>query len=188
MIDDWMAEWLSEHYQQLKQQDIDFVLDYFKTHPPKNILDIGCGLAWEGRALQKAYNTELWLLDGDIDANLEGKTVGWRGNAKNMSFYHKLDQLDKALKETGLKNYNLIDCNNINIPEHIKFDLIYSGISCGFHYEANTYRQLIEKHSHSKTKIIFDLRRKVLYQKNVEILEILYKGKKHDKCLIKFVD
>lgn len=188
MIEDWMVEWLSTDYQKLKQQDINFVLDYFKKDPPKSVLDIGCGLAWESRALQKAYGTELWLLDGDADSNPQGKKVGWRGDAENMAFYHKLDHLDKVLKETGLSDYNLIDCNNINIPKEIKFDLIYSGISCGFHYEANTYRSLIEKHSHTNTKIIFDLRKKVLYQDNVEIIEVLQNGKKHSKCLIKFKD
>lgn len=184
----WMPNWVSEDYKKLKQQDIDFVLKYFKDSPPRNVLDIGCGLAWETRALQKEFGTELWLLDGDKDSNPEGKPVGWRGNAKNMSFYHKLDQLDSALKETGLTEYKLIDCNNIKIPNTIKFDLIYSGISCGFHYEANTYRELIEKHSHKKTKVILDLRTKVLYQKNVEIVEVLVHGRKHKKCLVKFKD
>jgi len=184
----WMENWVSEDYKRLKQADVNFLLDYYKRKPPGSLLDIGCGLAYETRALQKEYNTKLWLLDGDADSNPQGRPTGWRGDAENMSFYNKLEELDKALKETGLTDYTLVDCNNISIHKKVKFDLIYSGISCGFHYEANTYKDLIKKHSHRKTKIIFDLRRKNLYQKDIEIVEILVRGRKHNKCLIKFKD
>jgi hypothetical protein len=188
-MQDWLREWTSEDYKGSKRNDIDVLIKYFQKSPPKNLLDIGCGMAWESRALQKVFDTKLWLLDGDADSNQkQSRETKWNPDIKKMAFYHKLDQLDSALKETGLKKYKLIDCNNINIPEDIKFDLIYSGMSCGFHYEANTYRTLIEKHSHPDTKIIFDLRSTVMYQNNVEILQVLYKAKKYNKCLIRFKD
>ena len=188
-MQNWLEEWNSEDYKNSKKNDIDVLISHFRKIPPKNLLDIGCGLAWESRALQKVFATELWLLDGDADTNQErSKETKWNADVNKMAFYHKLTRLNNALKETGLENYKLIDCNNIDIPDDTKFDLIYSGMSCGFHYEANTYRDLIEKHSHLNTKIIFDLRNTMLYQNNIEIVEILYKNKKYSKCLIKFKD
>ena len=37
-------------------------------------------------------------------------------------------------------------------------------------------------------KEIKGIRRKNLYQKDIEIVEILVRGRKHNKCLIKFND
>ena len=184
----WLDKWFTPEYQELKEQDVKFVLEYFKDNPPRKILDIGCGLAWESRALQQNYGSELWLMDGDKKEQSGTKEVGWRGNSKNMGFYNTLDQIDQQLKELGTENYHLVDANNIVIPDDIEFDLVYSAISCGFHYEADTYMDLIKKHSHNETKIIFDLRSKKMHQDNVIIKEVLVTGKKHKKCLIEFVD
>lgn len=186
---EWLKEWYSEEYQQLKQADIEFVLERYKESPPKIMLDIGCGLAWESRALQQAYGTKLYLIDGDSSNNSKKtRDVGWRGPAENMAFYNSLETLDQQLKALGTEDYVLIDAKHIDIDPNIKFDLIYSAISCGFHYEANTYRWLIEKHSHANTEIVFDLRSRKQFQQNVKIKEVLYRGKKHIKCLIEFVD
>jgi len=196
----WLQIWDTPEYQELKEQDINFVLEYFADHPPKKILDIGCGLAWESRAMQQNFGSELWLMDGNgstIWAGLEDnitddqyrkKQIGWRGDAQNMSFYNSLDTLDRLLQEQGTKNYHLIDANNIEIDDDVKFDLIYSAISCGFHYDANTYMDLIRKHSHQDTEVIFDIRIRKLEQDNMHIKKVLYKGKKHYKCLIEFYD
>ena len=185
----WLQIWDTPEYQELKEQDINFVLEYFADHPPKKILDIGCGLAWESRAMQQNFGSELWLLDGDPQGQDTRKSeVGWRGDADNMSFYNSLEELDELLQQLGTENYHLVDANNIQIDEDVKFDLVYSAISCGFHYNANTYMDLIQKHSHENTKIIFDLRTKNLQQDNTIIKEILVVGRKHKKCLIEFSD
>jgi hypothetical protein len=75
-------------------------------------------------------------------------------------FYHTFDFLNAKLQELGTKNYHLIDTNNINIDENIKFDLITSWLSCGHHYPVKTYIDLMKKHSHKDTRIILDLRTK----------------------------
>ena len=184
----WLDEWYTPEYQELKDKDIEFVLEYLKDNPPGKVLDIGCGLAWESRALQQNYGSELWLMDGDKKDSSDTKEVGWRGESKNMGFYHALEELDQQLQQLGTENYHLIDANNIEIPDDIKFDLVYSAISCGFHYNANTYMNLIKKHSHNDTKIMFDLRTKEIHQDNVKIKEVLVTGRKHKKCLIEFTD
>lgn len=196
----WLQIWDTPEYQELKEQDINFVLEYFADHPPKKILDIGCGLAWESRAMQQNFGSELWLMDGDsssiwpgleediTDMQYRKKQIGWRGDAQNISFYNSLDTLDRLLQEQGTENYHLIDANNIEIDDDVKFDLIYSAISCGFHYNANTYMNLIRKHSHQDTEVIFDIRIRKLDQDNMHIKKVLYKGEKHYKCLIEFYD
>ena len=131
------------------------------------ILDIGCGLAWESRLFNEKYNSELWLLDGDAKNNdtksPKANTGKYHATIDDFLFYHPLDNLDIELKKLGTTNYHLVDCNNINIPEDVKFDLITSWVSCGFHYPVNIYKELILKHSHPGTRIVMDLR--VMYKK-----------------------
>jgi len=184
----WLDEWFKPQYKDLKEKDTEFLLDYFKDNPPMRILDIGCGLAWESRAMQQHYGSELWLLEGNKSGNTEKSEIGWRGNRAYMDFYHTLDQLDQQLQKLGAKNYHLIDADNIQIDNDVKFDLVYSAISCGFHYDANTYMDLITEHSHQDTVIIFDVRTKKMNQDNIEIQEVLMNGRKHKKCLIKFLN
>lgn len=45
----WIDDvWNTELYQQLKKENFEIVNSYLDV-PPKKILDIGCGLAWESR-------------------------------------------------------------------------------------------------------------------------------------------
>jgi SAM-dependent methyltransferase len=190
MRNQWMGEgglWDTESYQQNKKENFE-ILDKFLVTPPMKILDIGCGLAWESRLFNEKYNSELWLLDGDTRDN-ESKSSKARAEKYHISadeflFYHPLSEVDTELKKLGTKNYHLIDCNNIDISEDVKFDLITSWVSCGFHYPVNTYRDLILKHSHAGTRVVMDLR--VMYKKTnmperedgVEILKVIAQRKK----------
>jgi SAM-dependent methyltransferase len=185
----WMKIWEEKVSQDYKKTDIECLFLLFQHNPPKHMLDIGCGFAWESRAMNQRFGTQLWLLDGNASDSKPGsKDVGWRSTGDKMAFYNILNDIDLKLKELGTKDYTLIDANNINIPDDLKFDLIYSGISCGFHYPADTYETLIQKHSHKNTKIIFDLRKKRVNQGNIKIVEKLLDGPKHVKCQIQFVN
>jgi hypothetical protein len=187
----WMGGdglWDTKLYQNYKIENFE-ILDKHLTSPPAKILDIGCGLAWESRLFGEKYNSELWLLDGDTsnnDTKLPTANTGkYHTTTDDFLFYHPLTQLDLELKKLGTKNYHLIDCNNINIPEDIKFDLITSWVSCGFHYPVNTYKELILKHSHPGTKIVMDLR--VMYKKTgmpepeegVKVVNVLHRRNKY---------
>jgi hypothetical protein len=194
----WMKLWGSDGYQSNKQAGF-AALDAYLDHPPQRILDIGCGLAWESRLFNAKYNTELWLLDGDV-ANNEHKDPEkanhgkWHRDPVSLLFYHSMDFLDQQLKQSGVENYHLVDVNNINIPEDTKFDLITSWLSCGFHYPVSTYRDLILKHSHANTVIAMDLRitkqsvdRTPAMEPGVDLVKSIYTGKKHVHSHIKFV-
>lgn len=193
---DWMSElWNTELYQEFKQENFK-ILDDFLTTPPKNILDIGCGLAWESRLFNQKYGSELWLLDGDYKDNSNkpeySSQASWHHTADDFMYYYPLQKLKEELDRLETKNYNLIDCNRINLPSDLKFDLITSWISCGFHYPSSTYRDLILKHSHPDTKIIFDIRIKrkqtnPILESGVEIVHILNERSKYVTSEIKFV-
>lgn len=194
----WFKLWFAEGYQHYKREGFEH-LDQYLIEPPKRILDIGCGMAWESQMFNKKYNTELWLLDGDVKSNtVKDPTIAncgkWHNDPNTMLFYHSLDFLDEELKKCGVSNYKLVDVNNINIPVDIKFDLITSWLSCGFHYPVSTYRDLILKHSHANTVVAMDLR----LTKNsrngvpptepgVELVKVVYKGRKHVNAHLKFV-
>lgn len=159
----WTRKWTRDEYIQKKRDNFEKV-DAYINRPIKNILDIGCGFAWESRFFQQKYNCELFLIDGDNTDNLKKPGTAsygnWNTTPDELLYYHSLDYLDSQLKSLGTKNYRLIDSNNINIPEDMKFDLITSWLSCGHHYPVSVYKDLMLKHSHENTKIILDVRAK----------------------------
>lgn len=158
---DWINdEWFTDEYQTSKKENFE-LLDQYLGSGPKRILDIGCGLAWESRMFNEKYGTELYLLDGDYDDNQFDRELvqaRYSDDAGSFAFYYKLDFLRDKLVELDTQNFHLVDSNNITIGEDIRFDLITSWVSCGFHYPVNTYRDLILKHSHKDTRIVMDLR------------------------------
>lgn len=188
-----IAGWLTEDYYKEKKQNFDILSKYLQT-PPNTILDIGCGLAWESRMFSDNFNTELWLLDGDVSANEEkGSTsyFNYHTTADTFNFYNSMEFLKSELDKRNTKNYHLVDANNIIIPEDKKFDVITSWLSCGFHYPVSTYRDLILKHSHENTKIVMDLRthlktKQIILEEGVEIVEVLNTYKKYATAVIKF--
>jgi hypothetical protein len=193
----WLSgEWSTPEYQAAKKLNFD-LLDAELTNPPTSILDIGCGLAWESRMFNDKYRTELWLLDGDTDSNANKSKLAsvkdYHVDSNEFLFYHSMSWLKEQLDANGTKNYNLIDANDISIPKDKKFDIITSWLSCGFHYPASTYKDLILQHSHENTRIFLDIRihlknKEIFYNDdNVKVLKILSKHRKHISAEIRFV-
>lgn len=189
----WMEqEWSTEHYQEEKLKNFN-AIDKVLKKEPKTILDIGCGLAWESRLFNKKYHSKLYLIEGDSNKNQHkpvlARDKNFNNTSENFLYYHTLDELDKKLQELGTKNYKLLDCENINIDNDIKFDLITSYVSCGFHYPVSEYRDLILNHSTSETMIIMDIRKSHIdYEKEIfNIKEVLIERKKFLTCQIEMV-
>jgi SAM-dependent methyltransferase len=138
------------------------MLERYLPNPPTRILDIGCGYAHISDMFQKKYGTELYLLDGNISENSEHATRAAKyGSAENFMFYVSADDLKKEWDRKGM-NYTFIDAKDPQIADDIKFDLVYSWISCGFHYPVSTYKKLIQKHTTAQSTTIMDFRRKSL--------------------------
>lgn len=192
---DWINdEWFTDEYQAEKQENFK-LLDSYLDIKPLRILDIGCGLAWESRMFNEKYGTELYLLDGDYDDNPTDRELvqaQYSEDASQFAFYYKLDFLKSKLDDLGTQNYHLIDSNNINIDSDIKFDLITSWVSCGFHYPINTYRDLILKHSNENTRVVMDLRvlaktTEPVVDKNIKIVDVINRRKKYHTVEIKIL-
>ena len=153
---------------------------------PKTILDIGCAYAQVSELFQIKYNSELYLLDGDGSNNklAQVRDIGF-GEIKNFQFYTDKIKLIKDYDRRGML-YNFIDVQRMQVPK-IKFDLIISGTSCGFHYSLDNYVDLIALHSHDQTKIIMDLRKEFLKEnlKRAEVIDVLSDGEQGCKALIK---
>lgn len=197
MTERWIGgEWGTEEYQLSKKFNFETIKNFLDFSPAK-ILDIGCGLAWESRLLNKHYGSELWLVDGDASNNAEKSNdateTNYHTDTKSFLYYHTLDLLDTKLKDLGTKNYHLIDCKNLDsIPSDIKFDLITSYLSCGFHYPVSTYKDFFLAHSHKNTKIIVDIRtnlktKEPFLEAGVEIVNVLHQHKKHMLAQIRFL-
>ena len=183
---DWISnEWQDFAYQKIKENNFNILDSYLKS-PPTTILDIGCGLAWESRMFNLKYNTLLYLIDGDASNNqtkdANSKDINYHQSADTFLYYNSFRRLDDELKKLGTKDYTLIDYNNLTLPD-IKFDLITSWLSCGFHYPVSTYVSLIKKHSHSGTRIVVDLRKnkktgEIFLEECFKIVQIISEAKK----------
>jgi len=157
----WDRKWSTDRYVAKRCDNFEAVDAYLNQSVGK-LLDIGCGFAYESRWFGEKYGTELWLLDGDANTNAvkpDSASYGnWNTNSSDLKFYHTFDFLDAKLQELGTKNYHLVDANNINIPNDVKFDVITSWLSCGHHYPVKTYIELMKRHSYENTRIILDIR------------------------------
>jgi hypothetical protein len=100
-------------------------------------------------------------------------------------YYYPLDHLKGELDKLNTKNYRLYNANNFDVPDHVKFDLITSWVSCGFHYPVSTYRELILKHSDQHTRVVMDLRNTVPLESGVTVVNAVNQRRKYTTCEIK---
>jgi len=184
--DYWLNKWGSEtafvkHRRQKAHRIIDELIGGYLI---KNVLDIGCGLAIESAEFQKYFDCELFLIEGDSENTLERPRSTAFGPTKTFSFYNSLDALTRAWDNARLR-YCFVDANNPELGQ-LKFDLIYSGMSCGFHYPLSAYKDVLYANSHDATSFIFDLRKGADQgDLDFEIQDVLIEDVKHDTCLIK---
>lgn len=152
--------WVTPEYMQACE-NIFNMIDAYLPEPPKRILDIGCGFAYVSELFQKKYGCELYLLDGDVSSTPDATRKGKFGEVSSFQFYLPVERLQEHWTSKGIK-YTFVDANDISIADDVQFDLVYSWISCGFHYPLSTYKELIKKHTDANSKIIMDFRRKAL--------------------------
>jgi SAM-dependent methyltransferase len=181
------GDWKTESYFDAKVKSFNLVDEFLKS-PPKNILDIGCGLAFESEMLQKKYNSDLYLLDGDFETTKDRERDRKFGDSESLRFYTKLDDLRQSFDSRNLR-YTLVDANDIKIESDVVFDLVYSNVSCGYHYPLTTYLELLKAHTNKDSLLIFDIHSAYLQDQIKDHFEVVeYKsmlGKKILKCSIK---
>lgn len=184
------SEWQSDEYK--KNKGISFnLIDSFLTEAPRNILDIGCGMAFESEIFQSKYNSNLYLLDGDFESSINATRDRKFGTADSMAFYTKIDSLKSSFDKRNLK-YNFVDANNIQLPSDLKFDLVYSNVSCGYHYPLSTYLELLKMHTTEDSILIFDINSSRINEQITNIFTVVeskpYPGqKKTMKCRLQII-
>jgi len=185
-ISPYYSVWTEGYYKNNQLKTFEIVDNYLKSKPT-TILDIGAGFAYVSQLFQEKYNSDLYLLDGEFDGNVD-KRHNKYGSTETMSFYAPLKDLKTHYDSQGMR-YVQVDANNVNIDKDVKFDLIYSFLSCGFHYPIGTYINLMLNHSHDNTVIIMDIRRKTNLKQdlNYKIINVLEDTGKFFKCHIKLL-
>jgi trans-aconitate methyltransferase len=184
------SEWQSDEYKKNKGISFDLI-DSFLTEAPRNILDIGCGMAFESEMFQSKYNSNLYLLDGDFESSINATRDRKFGTADSMAFYTKIDSLKSSFDKRNLK-YNFVDANNIQLPPDLKFDVVYSNVSCGYHYPLSTYLELLKMHTTEDSILIFDINSSRINEQITNIFTVVeskpYPGqKKTMKCRLQII-
>ena len=186
----YQTSWSKPGYIEGKRQLFERI-DAYIGRPPRRILDIGCGFAKTSELFQKKYGCELYLLESDID-NSPGSRIGKWGTAESFQWYLPIENLKRAWDEQGM-TYTLVDGANLQVPADVKFDVIYSWLSCGFHYPVTTYKKFIQEHATDDAVIIMDFRGNLTAQQQAdqnnsdyEVIRVVESSDKKRTLHIKF--
>ena len=155
---DWSIDFHDPETIEGDKRNFEIIDEYCSPWSPCSILDIGSGYARVSEYLQKKYDCDLYLLDGDaakIDEN-KIRDIGY-GEVSNFKFYSSKLQLISSYDARKMR-YSFIDASLPQYPD-MTFDLIFSLTSCGFHYPLRAYSKVIRRHSSDKSKVIIQLRR-----------------------------
>ena len=179
------TKWLDDKYIAQKRRCFDWV-DSWITESPRRILDIGCGYAKISQWFQEKHGSDLWLLDGDI-ASSPGTRIGKYGSVDNFQFYLTADRLRQQWDQEGMR-YNFVDAANIHIDPAVKFDMVYSWVSCGFHYPVSVYKSLIQQHTDANSIIVMEFRAGTIDQQlpDFDIVHTFYSDDKKQCHQIRF--
>jgi SAM-dependent methyltransferase len=189
-MQDWLKKvWQGDEYKQSKEISFS-LLNSFLTKAPRNILDIGCGLAFESEMFQKKYNSNLYLLDGDFESTTDISRDREYSATSPLAFYTRINDLKDSFDSRKMR-YNFVDANNINLESNLIFDFVYSNVSCGYHYPLSTYSKLLQKHTDKNSIMIFDIHSRYFKEQVDSLFDVLeikpYPGqKKIVKCQLKF--
>lgn len=131
------------------------LIEPFLPKQATNILDIGCGLGTIDVFLHNKYpNSKIYLQDKTDTIKEERKYNGFN---EQYYYYNNLDLLFEFLKENGVSNFEIIDGENL-FNFNIKYDLIISLLSCGWHYSITQYLNFIKNNISQKGILIIDVR------------------------------
>lgn len=154
----------------------------------KNILDIGCGIGGIDVFLSKHYlqqNPNFYLLD-----KTEMPRKVYYSLTKKGCYYNSLSVTKNFLVNNGISEDRIFlqeatDDNKIGF--NVKFDLVISLISWGFHYPVETYLDQVYDKLEQGGVLIIDVRKG---DQGLEKLKtkfsnvtVIYAGGKHDRVV-----
>lgn len=147
----------------MNQTDYDMIKDYL----PKlceNSLDIGCGLSLIDVAIYNHYPDNYYPKSRVLDIFLLDKTeldtTKISGFNEEYRGYNSMSAARQIMTENGVPDEKI---HTLEVGEHDelyekKFHLITSLLSCGWHYDVDTYMDLFEKTLHPEGRIVIDIR------------------------------
>lgn len=140
---------------------LDLICEKIKDKEPRNVLELGSGI---GRGTLYIYkkigweNTHFYLLDSNGE-----KIKGGISNSKKNFFYNSTKAAKLFCKDNGLKKFTVIDIEKEEMPD-VKFDIVFSVISIGFHWSVDKYLDKLVDKLHKDSLLLFQTRS--IYNKN----------------------
>lgn len=170
------------------KKDFNLIKNYL-PNKCDSILDIGCGLGLSNIPIYKKYKCKVNLLDKtEMKDKSERNDFSYSNNKghgfnKEYYFYNSMDASKKTLEDNGIKTNDIIlyEVGNHHDLFDMKFDIISSLLSCGWHYPIETYLDLMKKTLSPSGIIIIDIRHSNMEQLNLmkdnfDIVENIYNG------------
>ena len=149
--------------------DLNAEFNDLKNFLPKNvnnILDIGCGIGAINIFLNNFYNgsANFHLIDKDYVS----KKVIYGYKKSNAEGYNDLSLTKEFLKKNNINqnSISIYDADKDKLKK-IKYDLVISLISWGYHYPLEVYIDYIKESSSEETIYIFDIAEEYISTKDV---------------------
>lgn len=158
----------------------------------KSILDIGAGMGGINCLTYHAVNTapEIWLLDKQGESKIWNS--GFHEDASDFSHYNSFELATAVLESSGIpkEKINCVDIGKDQFPDDKRFDVIYSFLSCGFHYPVETYAEQIARAINPNGLIVFDIRKGTVEKSRIAELfsssvEVIYFTDKYERVAIR---
>lgn len=148
---------------------------------PRRCVDIGCGVGVADVLLCKKTKAKIWLIDKDGEPN-----SAKYGFTNKISHYHSWDLIKQMMNENEVpenKGVYVSASNSDEMPKDIKADLIFSFLSCGYHYPVDVYLPWVIKALDRNGAAVLDVRdgtkeREKLEQVFSSVIEIHRRDKK----------
>lgn len=170
------------------EKEIDTIGQYLPSGP-KNILDIGCGVAGIDIMLNKHYTSKgihpsFYLLD-----KTQVNPKVYYGFERQAAYYNSLEIAKELLVSNGVEKdlIHLQEVGEKKIFSDSKFDLVVSLISWGFHYPVSTYLDQVFDLLNVGGRLIIDVRKESdgeqLLESKFGSVEVIYEARKHRRIL-----
>jgi SAM-dependent methyltransferase len=123
-----------------------------------NVLDIGCGLAGIDWFVDRHYGGNATIHLFDKDGTSEQIYYMFHEQA---AYYCSLDLARTFLEGNGVAPERVVshDASEKDFPRRVRFDLVLSLISWGFHYPIGTYLKQVRKTLATGGVVIVDVRK-----------------------------
>ena len=137
------------------KREFEHIADYLGARPIKKIVDIGCGHALIDLFMWEKYHCDIHLVD------IESTNTHHHGYKDSGAGYASLQAAKNYLVANGVPAEKIKITNpKVSTLVEKDCDLIFSLLSCGFHYPAATYAEFVASSLRPGGVFLFDLRKK----------------------------